>query len=295
MVGLNPALQTVLQLSRISLGEVHRATSVNRMVSGKGFNTAKVLKRLGHEVHLLQILGGANGQRCSDACDRVGLKSLAIWVAEETRQCITMLDEHSKTATEIIEPFKVTADNLRRAIVALVAGELKSYDAMAVCGTIPEGIDPGVYGDLIDQSENAKIIVDTWQGLNANELSKSTCVKVNHLELKALENRLQGSAMQWKNVVLAITAGGGEAFLSKEGRILVRYQPPPLPNFLNPIGAGDTVTAGLAHHLLQGLTIEESYRHALAMGSASCLHSNPAEYRDVDYQEIFTQMAVVNV
>jgi sugar/nucleoside kinase (ribokinase family) len=64
------------------------------------------------------------------------------------------------------------------------------------------------------------------------------------------------------------------------------FQLPPLPWVLNPNGAGDTVTAGLAHYLLSGLPVDEAFRRALAMGSASCLQLEPAAYSDQDYERI---------
>ena len=69
VVGLNPAWQKVLCFRDFRPGEVNRAVSLDALASGKGINTAKVLRRLGHEVWLLQILGGDNGRRCQEACE----------------------------------------------------------------------------------------------------------------------------------------------------------------------------------------------------------------------------------
>jgi sugar/nucleoside kinase (ribokinase family) len=54
----------------------------------------------------------------------------------------------------------------------------------------------------------------------------------------------------------------------------------------NPIGAGDTVTAGVLHHLLEGLPPAEAFRRGLALGSASCLKFQPADYADGDYARL---------
>src|SRR5688500_8092018 len=74
--GLNPAWQKILEFDAFAPGEVNRATALVQLASGKGLNAAKVLSRLGHEVHLLQVLGGSNGQRCLVACQALGLHSL---------------------------------------------------------------------------------------------------------------------------------------------------------------------------------------------------------------------------
>ena len=82
VVGLNPAWQKILEFEVLEPGEVNRARSLVQLASGKGMNAAKVLRRLGHEVHLLQVLGGSNGQRCLEGCMSLGIRSLHAWVDE---------------------------------------------------------------------------------------------------------------------------------------------------------------------------------------------------------------------
>src|SRR5688572_2737004 len=117
VAGLNPAWQKILEFGAFAPGEVNRATSLIQMGSGKGMNAAKVLRRLGHEVHLLQVLGGANGQRCLVASQALGLRSLHVWIEEETRTCVTLVDRARGTATEVIEPFGIEADGVSQALV----------------------------------------------------------------------------------------------------------------------------------------------------------------------------------
>jgi fructose-1-phosphate kinase PfkB-like protein len=56
------------------------------------------------------------------------------------------------------------------------------------------------------------------------------------------------------------------------------------------MGAGDTVTAGLAHHLLAGRSSADAFRNALAMGSASCLTLFPGEFHETSRQLILSQI-----
>ena len=92
VAGLNPAWQKILEFGKLVVGEVNRAQSLVQLGSGKGMNAAKVLRRLGHEVHLLQVLGGSNGQRCLVACQSLDIRSVHAWTEEETRQCLTLVD-----------------------------------------------------------------------------------------------------------------------------------------------------------------------------------------------------------
>ena len=70
-------------------------------------------------------------------------------------------------------------------------------------------------------------------------------------------------------------------------------RPAGLGQIANPIGAGDTVTAGVLHFLLAGLSAAEAFRHGLAMGSASCIKILPAEYSEGDYQRLLPMTELV--
>lgn len=300
VVGLNPAWQKVLEFPALRLGEVNRARAGQSLASGKGFNTAKVLSRLGHEVWLLQVLGGANGRRCLEACEALGIRSVAAWVDEETRECLTLLENGEssgkddgvgvKAATEIIEPFAISKPGLDRELLAELPAAPDAFEAVAVCGTIPAGLSADIYGDLLARYAPKVSVVDAWQGLDASSLAKVSCAKMNAEELGMLKQRVGYAFADPSGPLFAITAGPGEAYMLRGGRTLARYAPPRLDAVVNPIGAGDTVTAGLVHHLTQGCAAPEAFRRALAMGSASCLNRLPAEYAEADYLRLLAMV-----
>jgi fructose-1-phosphate kinase PfkB-like protein len=298
VVGLNPAWQKVLEFADFRPGEVNRVKTVSTLASGKGINAAKVLRRLGHEVWLLQILGGENGKRCLESCEELGIRSLYAWVETETRQCLTLLHGGAKAAgpggnrdvaggaapgeaTEIIEPFRVREAGVGEALLGVLPEEPDFFDAVVVSGTVPPGVGDDIYDAVLDRFAPGISVIDAWQGLSADTLGRATCVKMNQAEFRALTERL-GPQSAGETLFL-ITSGGGEASMIRSGNTLARLVPPPLSEVVNPIGAGDTVTAGLTHFLLQGLKASEAFRRGLAMGSASCLHPLPAEFTDEDY------------
>ena len=283
VVGPNPAWQKVLILGALKPGEVNRASQALSLASGKGINTAKVLRRLGHEVDLLQIVGGSNGRRCLEACERLGIRSLHLETPAETRQCITLADGRGET-TEIIEPFRVSLPDAVKALLALLPDDAGAYDAIAMCGTVPDGAGEGLYAAILERLRPRVSVLDAWQGLSAATLARATCVKMNRTEYAALEKRLGAESLA--GALFLITDGGKIATVQRAGTVNARIQPPGLGSVANPIGAGDTVTAAVVHHLLAGLTPEEAFRRGLALGSASCLKFPPAEYADGDYARL---------
>jgi tagatose 6-phosphate kinase len=301
VVGLNPAWQKVLEFAEFRPGVVNRAKTVSALASGKGINAAKVLRRMGHEVWLLQVLGGENGKRCLEGCEELGIRSLYAWVETETRQCLTLLHGNvgpgsagsgpasaEAGATEIIEPFRIREAGVADALLGVLPEEPDFFDAVVVSGTVPPGIGDDIYDSVLDRFDAGVIVIDAWQGLGPESLARATCLKLNQAEFRALTERIgpQGAG----ETLFLITSGDGDASMLRSGNTLARLLPPKLSDVANPIGAGDTVTAGLTHFLLQGLKASEAFRRGLAMGSASCLHPLPAEFTDEDYLALLPQV-----
>src|SRR5690606_19768272 len=98
-------------------------------------------------------------------------------------------------------------------------------------------------------------------------------VKLNMSEYDALAREVWRHAP--KRPALVTHASGAEIRNHPEAGV---FNFPPLRNPLNPIGAGDTVTAMLADGILRGLGARAAGARALAAATASCLHPLPAEW-----------------
>jgi fructose-1-phosphate kinase PfkB-like protein len=280
VAGLNPAWQKILEFGSFSPGEVNRAASLIQLASGKGMNAAKVLRRLGHEVHLLQVLGGANGQRCLVACQALGIASLHAWIEEETRTCTTLVDRALGTATEIIEPFEIEADGVSDALVGMIPPG-GGFDAVLVCGTAPQGLPAGLYGRILDRAAAPHVLLDACKEVDAALLDKASWVKVNRKEYGVLAPLGTGLRPDF-----LVTDGAADAEVLRAGKAVHRIAPPRLERAPNPIGAGDAVAGGTLHFLLDGLEPAEAFRRGMAMGSASCLDLEPAQFAWDDYERL---------
>ena len=116
-VGPNPALQRVLQFDApVIYGGVHRATSVDEYVGGKGQGTALALQRWApEETHVCAaFFGGDAGQFCEKALRTAGLELITSNTRSKTRTCTTLLAPAPEAAggaagaaagaTELIDP-----------------------------------------------------------------------------------------------------------------------------------------------------------------------------------------------
>ncbi len=339
VVGLNPAWQSVMAFAELRPGRVNRATESVSFASGKGINAAKVLKRLGHEVHILQILGGENGRRCLGGCLELGLHSLDVWVETETRQCSTLRDLGNGQVTELIAPFTVgrgaVADDRASAESDSAAGnspdrksqpllgeperitaELlnrvdssEGYAAVVVCGSVPAGLPASILPDILRKVCAPIAVVDAWQGFAGEDLGLATCFKLNREENASLCGKMGwappdydsrrvtdwvaakgGPGANFAAPAFLVTAGPDVAWMLRQGRKPLPFQPPAIDRVENSTGAGDTVAAGLADGLVNGLELEDAFHRSLAMGSASCMLPNIAEFREEDFLSLLAKV-----
>lgn len=320
VVGLNPAWQKVLKFTDLKIDDVNRAESMFAFASGKGINVAKVLTRLGHQVWLLQILGGTIGHRINLECEALGIHCINIWTANETRVCTTLLNQKNGEVTELIEPFTfatqpddktnftndlilstlrifLPSNFVQGAVGSVLSGTLSAvgFDGVVISGSVPKNVDAHVTQEILKWT-NAKIsVIDTWQGFNLTELCEASCVKINAQEFKNLQNIFGSESVESSKVSFAITNGASPAIMNQPGSNQTKITLPKWGKIINPIGAGDTVTAGLLHFLMNGSELAVAFSRALSMGSASCLTPIPGDYLEADSQQILSQMVIENV
>jgi fructose-1-phosphate kinase PfkB-like protein len=279
VAGLNPAWQQVLVLPALNIGEVNRATSSHAMAGGKGMNAAKILAREGHDVSLLHVLAGTNGDRMLDACTALGILSLHVFSGGETRAAVTLV--HEGVATEVIEPFSASAiagADLEEELLEAVPHDVE-YDALLVSGTLPAGLDASFYGKLIARVSCKRILWDSAVPFDEATARRLTWLKVNAAEHRALAPLLEKYGAR---PALLITDGPEKTVVANSGEGAGNYSLPALESIVSPIGAGDTVAAMLTHGLLTGGSVSESVKRALACASASCLSPLPAEWKPWD-------------
>ncbi len=292
VTGLNPAWQKVLEFQELKTGQVNRAESCREFGSGKGLNVALVLRGLGHQVSLVQVLGGINGGRLKAYCREQCIESVNVEVGSETRVCSTVIDRVTGQVTELIEPFSVTPEErvFQRLLSALEG--TSGWDALIMSGTVPTGVEPQVYLEMARRVKAALVVLDLVRELTPDLLAEAHFLKINAQESEQLQKR------GLRHPITLITDGPRTARLldSRDGEVReTRYQLPALRGVRNPIGAGDTVTAWLTHELLSGKPVSKAFREALAAGSASCLTLMPGEYDEATRQEIAGRIEVVQL
>jgi fructose-1-phosphate kinase PfkB-like protein len=290
VMGMNPAWQTVLTLPRLHIGGVNRAGESHSLASGKGMNCARILARLGHDVTLVQVLAGEFGKRCLDACEKLNIRSLHVWADGETRQCLTIRNTADQTVTEIIEPFVVDYRKSWGDAFLKQFENLGRLDAAILMGSLPNGWSGTFYSEALPRIQADIKVLDTLQGMSWKALRQIQWVKVNSEEWHSFKasspQTLDDLTADWHAL---ITQGPEKAWVEKHGHVIGTVDIPAI-EAVNPIGAGDTVTAGLVHHLLMGRNIPSSVLSCLSMGMASCLDILPAHFAPEDAETLLNKL-----
>ena len=102
-LGATPAWQRTMVFDQFSLDAVNRSAEVFDYASGKSINAARVLRTLGAALSRQ----GSRVASAGNCCARIWMASESIMIFSKfprhTRQCITVIDRHAQTATELVE------------------------------------------------------------------------------------------------------------------------------------------------------------------------------------------------
>lgn len=272
--GLTPAWQQILLFDALQLGEVNRAREAHGCASGKVFNVAIALARLGAECRLVSPIGTNVHDQVEAELAAFGVKSRLVVCQPPTRVCTTLIDSSSGTVTELVENAHPLPDETVQEIVSLYAAEVASADVAVLTGSLPAGAPASFYRDLLLRTP-CKAILDARgpELLNALE-AKPFVVKPNRDELaQTLGQSLSDDAelvaamrqLNRRGAGWVIVTAGKRAVCATSSEGVFRLQPLAVEHALNPIGCGDSLAAGLAWGLSQGRQPLES----LAIGIAA--------------------------
>jgi len=288
-LAVTPAVQRTQFLATFQPGEVNRIRRTLVTASGKGVNVALALQRLGGSPRLLGFRGGDSGRFIASEMQRLGIDARWIEVPAPTRHCHTLVEDHTGRVTELVEeaipPDAEAWSRFARALEDALAG----CGWLAVSGALPPGAPPDALAAFCRAAaaRNVNLCVDS-QGeplLHTLE-ARPTLVKLNTEELQRtfhLPDRTPAALRQGADQLqqrgagaVLVTDGAAPAHLFQGARAWTL--PPPVIRPVNPIGSGDSVTAGVLHALQQGRPLPAAAAFGLACGSANAETETPAQF-----------------
>ena len=274
-VTLNPAVDRELTVDDIAFNTVLRAAEWRVDCGGKGFNVARMLKSLGASSTALGFAAGKSGELLQEKLRALGIETEFVWVAGETRTNVSIVSAENGKYVKVNEPGPAISKGDLDKLARQVSDRVQAGDWWVLAGSLPPGVPPTCYSDLIAiiRSAGARVFLDTSDdALRQSCAAGPQLVKPNAEEAQALtglpvstpqEIAAVGAAIQKmgpESVVIsmgdkgALLVDGGNAWLASTPKIVER----------NPIGAGDSMVAGM----VWGLSREEPMPDALCKGIA---------------------------
>lgn len=286
IISFNPSLDLVLDVSKFATGEIIRATSSNKVASGKGVNAAFAAAVIGCRSRLGCIVGSKD---VGDFNDLHPLISCDLFLVEgKTRTNVTIAENktslvcHIQTAGPTIDH-----DVAEAAALQFVTG-ISNNDIVIVSGSMPAGVKQELLTNTLDiiARTGAVLIVDVdpvyWHLINWDHVQWA---KPNIEEL----SRYCGRALESESDIVGAVKDCGLAShtvvsLGARGAILVsrnraewshgqtrmQFTPTALP-----IGCGDSMVGGFAAALARGGSSEDVLKYGLSAGCANLAGTAP--------------------
>jgi len=267
------------------LGEVNTVETLGLFPAGKGINVAKVLKDLGVDVTVGGFLGEDNQGDFVALFDKLGLQDKFQRVPGRTRINVKITETEADVTDLNFLGYEIS-ESAWQQFVADSLAYCKSFDIVAVCGSLPRGVTPDLFADWLKQLHQAgvKVVLDSSHAaLTAGLSARPWLVKPNHRELEAwvgytlnsLEEIVSAAkklkAQGIANVIISMGAQGS-VWLSDEA--VIQAQPPKCENVVSTVGAGDSMVAGLIYGLINGFSQQETLAFASAVSAFAVSQSN---------------------
>lgn len=281
---LNPALDYDMYLTNdLNVGELNLAKEVKYRAGGKGINVSKVLKNLEIESTAIGYVAGFVGDFIINDLKKDGINSEFVELEGCTRINAKVNGNDIETELTGVSP-TISKENLEKLIQKM--SELKDGDILVLAGSIPGTVASDIYKRL---SKNVKakveIVLDTRGNLIQENMHNNLFIKPNIHELR----EMFGEKLETKEEIVNkckyfLDKGIKNVILSRggEGALLVNKDfaleaSVPKGKLINSIGAGDSMVAGFVAGYTKGMSIEDSFKLAVASGSATAYSYGLAE------------------
>ncbi|WP_079710870.1 1-phosphofructokinase [Paraliobacillus ryukyuensis] len=286
---LNPSIDYIIHVEDFVEGGLNRGKNTSYYPGGKGINVSRVLKRLEVANTALGFLGDFTGEFIKNKLHNESIKTAFIEVDGTTRINMKL---KASDETEINGPGPVISAQQLEALYTQIR-QLNAGDFLVAAGSIPSTVPADFYVKVatICAENGVKMVADTSSQALKEILGTSLfLVKPNHHELgelfdvtiKTTEDAITyGKQLQQQGAehVLVSMGGSGAVYISPEACYVAKA---PVGTVKNTVGAGDSMVAGFLAAYTKGKSLEDTFRYAIATGSATAFQDDLCEKKDVD-------------
>jgi 1-phosphofructokinase len=272
----NPSLDRTYELPALHRGSVLRAITDQVDPGGKGVNVSRAVAAAGHRTVAVLPLGGPEGALLGRLLRDHGIEVTGVPVSGSTRVNTTLV-EADGTLTKVNAAGPQITDSEAEALLEAVRLLSVGADWIACCGSLPRGLPPDWYAELVARTHRAgaRIALDTSGAALAAALpERPDVVKPNTEELAETVGRplaTVGDAVKAAEELRARGAHTVLASLGADGQLLLDasgtyFGSAAAEVVRSNVGAGD---ASLAGFLVAGGAGTDALAAAVEHGTAT--------------------------
>ena len=288
----NPSIDATVHIPALRRGEVVRATATRKEAGGKGINVAHAAAMAGYDA--TAVAPCQQSDPFATAMRAVPVAFVPVHIASAVRTN-TAITEDDGTTTKVNEAGSELSDAELDAVESALARNCSGADAVALAGSLPPGAPTDWYASLVHtvraSATDAIVAVDTSDAplLALGEhlhLAAPDVIKPKAFELAQLtdndgrELEARAAVGDYAPVVSAgrdlvqrgirevlVTLGSAGACLITAKAAWAATPPPTVVK--STVGAGDSSLAGYLTARIDGETLADCLRRAVAYGSAA--------------------------
>ena len=271
-VTLNPSIDYVVRLDKLTNGITNRTTSEEYYLGGKGINVSCVLAELGLDSTAYGFVAGFTGEAIEKGIRNDRIITDFIKLKHGISRINIKIKAGEETEINCQGPH-IDDSELERLLQKI--DRIASGDTLVIAGSIPNTMPDDVYERMLERisRKDVKIVVDATKQLLVNSLKyKPFLIKPNRQELSEIfgtevktEDDIEKYAkelqkMGARNVLISL-GGEGAMLIDENGE---KHKAGVLKEkVINTVGSGDSMVAGF----VAGYEKEHSYPYALKLGS----------------------------
>ncbi len=281
-VTLNPALDVLTTIDRVSDTHKMRCGVVIKHPGGGGVNVARVLHRLGANCVAMYLAGGVTGERHHKLMNAEKVRCHVLPIAEETRESFSVHETSSGNDFRFVLPGPHVSTTEAEACFDYVAQHLPKQ-FLVISGGLAPGIPDHFYARLaqLAKQQGVRVVLDASGAALTEALQVGVYLfKPSLRELRDLTGQaLPDEASQVAAAQQLIQSGQAEIVavsLGAEGAMVVSAQESWRARSIQvdvqtTIGAGDSFVAGMVWSLARGVTLVKAFQYGMASGAAALL------------------------
>jgi 1-phosphofructokinase family hexose kinase len=307
-VTANTAIDFIVKVGTLSLGDNVVAANSLEFASGKGINVAKAIESLAGQVTALGFVGDQS-HAFFNGINSEWLVADFTLVEGKTRTNITLSDIQTNTETHVrTSGFTVTVADCNN-LVEKISGHLVTGDLVILSGSLPDGEAQHLYATIIDlcRKQSVRVFLDTsGASLIQGVQTIPDLIKPNQQEFEELTGRKFSDAKSMVHAAREIIHQGIEWVIVSRGEkgavfidanvafsasVDVKEFGPPVTR----VGCGDALLGGFAWAQLQGQGLRDVIVTGVSCGAANLFSAEPGRFDQKMFLQIKEEVLIRSI